>query len=196
MWAYHFLLTDTATTEIYTLSLHDALPISRSTGPPRRTPTRTWPSWPPGTRSVPAFRSRSAATRRATRSGRRSRSRGPRSSPGAAPSWSPSTDRSNPRTLRRPTPPDPHHPSPDSPRRRPPRGLSRATDLRGTGSGTSERPAETPLAEVPDPAGRRDLRKRAFSQFAPRYRFPTGRRTDRSEDRQVGGPTGRRAVGL
>src|SRR5437667_4704208 len=26
--AYHFFFTDTATTEIYTLSLHDALPIS------------------------------------------------------------------------------------------------------------------------------------------------------------------------
>src|SRR5687767_15628789 len=28
-----FFFNDTATTEIYTLSLHDALPISRSTGP-------------------------------------------------------------------------------------------------------------------------------------------------------------------
>src|SRR5689334_24594936 len=33
-----FFFNDTATTEIYTLSLHDALPISTGTGPPR--PTR------------------------------------------------------------------------------------------------------------------------------------------------------------
>src|SRR5690242_21633877 len=33
----YFFFNDTATTEIYTLSLHDALPISRS----RRTPTTT-----------------------------------------------------------------------------------------------------------------------------------------------------------
>src|SRR6266404_3465109 len=32
---YHFFFNDTATTEIYTLSLHDALPISRKAGPPR-----------------------------------------------------------------------------------------------------------------------------------------------------------------
>src|SRR5438093_11471081 len=30
--SYYFFFTDTATTEIYTLSLHDALPISRRTG--------------------------------------------------------------------------------------------------------------------------------------------------------------------
>src|SRR3712207_8394636 len=38
-----FFFNDTATTEIYTLSLHDALPICRSTAPDRRarpTPTR------------------------------------------------------------------------------------------------------------------------------------------------------------
>src|SRR6266496_6215921 len=36
-----FFFNDTATTEIYTLSLHDALPISRiSTVPPGWTPTR------------------------------------------------------------------------------------------------------------------------------------------------------------
>src|SRR2546430_9640018 len=29
-WLYFFFFNDTATTEIYTLSLHDALPISRS----------------------------------------------------------------------------------------------------------------------------------------------------------------------
>src|SRR3712207_8809057 len=37
-----FFLNDTATTEIYTLSLHDALPISP--GPAR---ARRSPSWPP-----------------------------------------------------------------------------------------------------------------------------------------------------
>src|SRR3989441_9766668 len=31
-----FFFNDTATTEIYTLSLHDALPISRDSGPGRR----------------------------------------------------------------------------------------------------------------------------------------------------------------
>src|SRR5260221_9338733 len=35
-----FFFNDTATTEIYTLSLHDALPISRRRGPCDRTP---WP---------------------------------------------------------------------------------------------------------------------------------------------------------
>src|SRR5436190_16133071 len=32
----HFLFTNTATTEIYTLSLHDALPISNTSTPGRR----------------------------------------------------------------------------------------------------------------------------------------------------------------
>src|SRR5256885_6082297 len=32
---FFFFFNDTATTEIYTLSLHDALPISRRPGPPR-----------------------------------------------------------------------------------------------------------------------------------------------------------------
>src|SRR3989442_4894215 len=35
-----FFFNDTATTEIYTLSLHDALPISSS--PPSRSSTTTW----------------------------------------------------------------------------------------------------------------------------------------------------------
>src|SRR5256885_8834492 len=33
---FFFFFNDTATTEIYTLSLHDALPISRTFGPERR----------------------------------------------------------------------------------------------------------------------------------------------------------------
>src|SRR2546422_5078146 len=36
-----FFFNDTATTEIYTLSLHDALPISRQAGPRRRLPGRS-----------------------------------------------------------------------------------------------------------------------------------------------------------
>src|SRR3712207_9333838 len=36
-----FFFNDTATTEIYTLSLHDALPISRAGSPPTRQSART-----------------------------------------------------------------------------------------------------------------------------------------------------------
>src|SRR3984885_15992118 len=43
-----FFFNDTATTEIYTLSLHDALPISSRllspTGPTRSSPVRAWRS--------------------------------------------------------------------------------------------------------------------------------------------------------
>src|SRR3712207_8527077 len=42
----HFFFNDTATTEIYTLSLHDALPISAcraGTSSPRRRPRSWWP---------------------------------------------------------------------------------------------------------------------------------------------------------
>src|SRR2546430_15668874 len=39
-----FFFNDTATTEIYTLSLHDALPISTTTTPPSSAPAST-PSW-------------------------------------------------------------------------------------------------------------------------------------------------------
>src|SRR3712207_7480353 len=69
-----FFFNDTATTEIYTLSLHDALPISRRRSwryRPARPPLRRrcWPSsptWPrntttngsaPATRSAPGWRS-------------------------------------------------------------------------------------------------------------------------------------------
>src|SRR3712207_8320491 len=41
---YVFFFNDTATTEIYTLSLHDALPIWRRAGRPRRS-TRSCASW-------------------------------------------------------------------------------------------------------------------------------------------------------
>src|SRR3712207_8716577 len=77
MFLFFFFFNDTATTEIYTLSLHDALPISqpqglsaaarrapasaartaaRSTSPRCRAPPdspcwarRPWPGWPPPT---------------------------------------------------------------------------------------------------------------------------------------------------
>src|SRR4051812_50009861 len=39
-----FFFNDTATTEIYTLSLHDALPISSSSSPARATPRASSPS--------------------------------------------------------------------------------------------------------------------------------------------------------
>src|SRR6266702_8761567 len=43
---FFFFFNDTATTEIYTLSLHDALPICRCA--PRPSPL---PNWGPGTRT-------------------------------------------------------------------------------------------------------------------------------------------------
>src|SRR5438093_10528794 len=50
---------DPATTEIYTLSLHDALPISHRRAPPggSDSPSRTWTGrWPPSSRSWSAIR--------------------------------------------------------------------------------------------------------------------------------------------
>src|SRR2546429_5677302 len=41
--SFFFFFNDTATTEIYTLSLHDALPISRSARYRSRAPARRWP---------------------------------------------------------------------------------------------------------------------------------------------------------
>src|SRR2546426_3653722 len=60
MWKYgvskllFFFFNDTATTEIYTLSLHDALPISR-TGP-RPAGNRRGPRGPPRPRCAPRAR--------------------------------------------------------------------------------------------------------------------------------------------
>src|SRR2546425_11894252 len=55
-----FFFNDTATTEIYTLSLHDALPISRSRsarrGWPRSSPRRTAPDRAGSKRESPAPR--------------------------------------------------------------------------------------------------------------------------------------------
>src|SRR2546428_9056745 len=39
---FFFFFNDTATTEIYTLSLHDALPICRQSAFPTRQPRSTW----------------------------------------------------------------------------------------------------------------------------------------------------------
>src|SRR6476620_11862309 len=54
--AFFFFFNDTATTEIYTLSLHDALPICRApsrpgTASPVATRARVRPCHPPGERS-------------------------------------------------------------------------------------------------------------------------------------------------
>src|SRR2546426_6672716 len=53
---FFFFFNDTATTEIYTLSLHDALPISNRTGPFRSSGFPTaftrWRSVPPHNRAV------------------------------------------------------------------------------------------------------------------------------------------------
>src|SRR6266550_8719216 len=43
---FFFFFNDTATTEIYTLSLHDALPISSTGRPPSHSSAAT-PRWPP-----------------------------------------------------------------------------------------------------------------------------------------------------
>src|SRR3989442_15666068 len=48
---FFFFFNDTATTEIYTLSLHDALPISSAatrSPPPTAPRSRSWPSTGPG----------------------------------------------------------------------------------------------------------------------------------------------------
>src|SRR5260370_3916058 len=54
-WGWVFVFNDTATTEIYTLSLHDALPICVISGCAAEgtMPSRTSPhSWPASARSV------------------------------------------------------------------------------------------------------------------------------------------------
>src|SRR2546422_3013202 len=57
-----FFFNDTATTEIYTLSLHDALPISAAMRRP------TWSAWSPSRQSSIATRSRTRRRSTATRS--------------------------------------------------------------------------------------------------------------------------------
>src|SRR5438105_15181792 len=49
--SFFFFFNDPATTEIYTLSLHDALPISNAGSTSRASttpsPNDIWPAWPP-----------------------------------------------------------------------------------------------------------------------------------------------------
>src|SRR2546430_6226101 len=67
---YFFFFNDTATTEIYTLSLHDALPISRN-----RSALRPWPDfsrdvtacWLPPISPRAAFTCRTSLDRKSTR---------------------------------------------------------------------------------------------------------------------------------
>src|SRR2546430_7716267 len=61
---FFFFFNDTATTEIYTLSLHDALPIS-SAITPRRTSTRIWSR--PASSTRPKSRARRCRTPRPSR---------------------------------------------------------------------------------------------------------------------------------
>src|SRR3712207_7635251 len=68
IYVFFFFFNDTATTEIYTLSLHDALPISRETGCRGAPRSPGWRSAVrPRRRRAP--RSRTSWPRRATRSG-------------------------------------------------------------------------------------------------------------------------------
>src|SRR5256885_7994281 len=55
---FFFFFNDTATTEIYTLSLHDALPIWGSGGAGRRRIAGTRPAFPPRTARTSASRHR------------------------------------------------------------------------------------------------------------------------------------------
>src|SRR2546430_3620398 len=61
-----FFFNDTATTEIYTLSLHDALPIScsrRHPSPPITISTRRWPATSAGVVPISGFARRSRPRR-------------------------------------------------------------------------------------------------------------------------------------
>src|SRR5256885_8788144 len=66
VFLFFFFFNDTATTEIYTLSLHDALPISEVRAPraPRRAPA---PGWAARSRRALRDRRRGAADRKSTR---------------------------------------------------------------------------------------------------------------------------------
>src|SRR5256885_8224660 len=61
---FFFFFNDTATTEIYTLSLHDALPISRAGRWRSAPPTATAPPWPAWSTSLPPPATESARARR------------------------------------------------------------------------------------------------------------------------------------
>src|SRR5438034_7538280 len=64
--SFFFFFNDTPTTQIYTLSLHDALPISRSRGSPRPPPARSG-STAARSRVARAARRSSASDRKSTR---------------------------------------------------------------------------------------------------------------------------------
>src|SRR2546421_9440206 len=64
-YSFFFFFNDTATTEIYTLSLHDALPISGSAGPSTRRARRRGPE---GSALSPPERLRLAPSSRRRRS--------------------------------------------------------------------------------------------------------------------------------
>src|SRR3712207_8004790 len=70
MFLLFFFFNDTATTEIYTLSLHDALPISTPTTPPWRCSSARAP-----TSSPPCWRRRLRWIRRGPARGTRTRDR-------------------------------------------------------------------------------------------------------------------------
>src|SRR5256885_9444484 len=53
---FFFFFNDTATTEIYTLSLHDALPILARSGPRCRSPCPCPTGWSPSGRRAPRRR--------------------------------------------------------------------------------------------------------------------------------------------
>src|SRR2546430_5411728 len=61
---FFFFFNDTATTEIYTLSLHDALPICSTTGIGRRPAATSIGRWP----SIPAIQMRTCSTGGTSRS--------------------------------------------------------------------------------------------------------------------------------
>src|SRR5258707_10758567 len=73
MFSFFFFFNDTATTEIYTLSLHDALPISCGPCSPQRwsccsaAPTGTCPGGPPGRTSAADGDSAAEGDRKSTR---------------------------------------------------------------------------------------------------------------------------------
>src|SRR2546430_10593392 len=54
IFSFFFFFNDTATTEIYTLSLHDALPICQCHAPSRRKPCLLTPRWTFSARSSAA----------------------------------------------------------------------------------------------------------------------------------------------
>src|SRR2546427_8049144 len=67
MISWFFFFNDTATTEIYTLSLHDALPISTSSSPTPRSAGSSAACWTPGPAHEPRTHHRDERDRKSTR---------------------------------------------------------------------------------------------------------------------------------